>query len=76
MTHYRLQMGKIHARKRFYSIASVMKRVPGNPLTYLLMNYGHIKQVRVEARRIDRLKSVLIERQTLLIDSFSACWPI
>lgn len=64
MTPYELQMGKINARKKFYSITSVMKRMLGNlynPLTYFFMNYGHMKQVRVEARRIDRLKSKLFE---------------
>lgn len=65
MTPYELQMGKVYARKRFYSITSVMKRMFGNmynPLTYFLMNYGHMKQVRVEARRINRLKSTLFEK--------------
>ncbi len=64
MTPYELQMGKVYARKRFYTIASVMKRMLGNlynPLTYCLMNYGHMKQVRVEAKRIEKLKSVLFE---------------
>lgn len=64
MTPYELQMGKINARKKFYSINSVIKRMLGNlynPFTYFFMNYGHMKQVRVEARRIDRLKSKLFE---------------
>ena len=64
MTPYELQMGKINARKKFYSTTSVMRRMLGNlynPLTYFFMNYGHMKQVKVEARRIDRLKSVLFE---------------
>ncbi len=64
MTPYELQIGKVNARKKFYSISSVIKRMQGNlynPLTYFFMNYGHMKQVRVEAKRIDRLKSVLFE---------------
>ncbi len=64
MTPYELQIGKVNARKKFYSITSVIKRMQGNlynPLTYFFMNYGHMKQVRVEAKRIDRLKSVLFE---------------
>lgn len=66
MTPYELQMGKLNARKRFYSIASVINRMLGNlfnPITYFLMNYGHMKQVKVEARRINRLKSKLFETQ-------------
>jgi len=66
MTPYELQMGKIHARKKFYSFTSLINRMTGNlynPLTYLLMNYGHVKQVKVEAQRIERIKSKLFEDQ-------------
>lgn len=66
MSAYELQMGKIRARKKFYCFASLMNRMTGNlynPLTYLLMNYGHVKQVKVEAQRIERLKSELFENQ-------------
>jgi radical SAM superfamily enzyme YgiQ (UPF0313 family) len=66
MTPYELQMGKINARKRFYSISSVFNRMLGNlfnPLTYFFMNYGHMKQVRVEQKRMDRLKSILFAQQ-------------
>ena len=64
MTPYELQMGKVNARKKFYSIGSLLKRLPGNlynPVIYFATNYGHIKQVKVEAKRIDRLKSKLFE---------------
>ena len=64
MTPYELQIGKINARKEFYSISSVLKRLSGNlynPAIYLLMNLGHMKQVKVEARRIAKLKSELFE---------------
>lgn len=64
MTAYELQMGKVNARKKFYSVASVLKRLPGNmynPILYLPMNYGHMKQVRVEAKRIASLKSELFD---------------
>jgi radical SAM superfamily enzyme YgiQ (UPF0313 family) len=66
MTPFELQIGKVNARKRFYSIYSVINRMLGNlynPLTYFFMNYGHMKQVKVEARRIDKLKSKLFEIQ-------------
>ncbi len=52
MTPYELQIGKINARKKFYSLSSVMKRSLGNlfnPLIYFAINYGHMKQVKVEA---------------------------
>lgn len=64
MTSYELQIGKINARKKFYRISSVLKRLLGNlynPVIYLLINYGHMKQVKVEAKRISRLKTELFE---------------
>ena len=64
MTPYELQAGKINARKKFYSLFSVLKRFLGNlynPLIYFPMNYGHMKQVKVEARRFDSIKSELFE---------------
>ena len=64
MTPYELQMGKINARKKFYSLPSVLKRLSGNmynPKLYLPMNYGHMKQVRIEARRMEKLKFELFE---------------
>ncbi len=64
MTPYELQMGKINARKKFYSITSVLRRFPGNlynPVLYFAINYGHMKQVKVEAKRMDRIKSKLFE---------------
>ena len=64
MTPYELQMGKVNARKKFYSTQSVIKRFSGNmvnPLIYIATNYGHIKQVKVEGKRIARLKSKLFD---------------
>ena len=64
MTPYELQMGKINARKKFYSVPSVLRRLSGNlynPALYLPLNYGHMKQVRVEAKRMKRLKFELFE---------------
>lgn len=62
MSPYELQMGKIKARKEFYSISSVLQRFSGNlysPLIYFATNYGHMKQVKVEANRIAKLKPTL-----------------
>jgi len=64
MTPYQLQIGKINARKEFYSVLSVLRRLSGNlynPLVYLATNYAHMKQVKVEAKRIAKLKSTLFE---------------
>lgn len=64
MSRYELQMGKTAARKKFYSISSVLKRLPGNmssPFIYLAMNYGNIKQARVEAKRVAELKPKLFD---------------
>jgi radical SAM superfamily enzyme YgiQ (UPF0313 family) len=66
MTPYELQIGKINARKAFYSIPSVLRRLWGNlynPTAYFPMNYGHMRQVRVEARRIARIKPDLFDTQ-------------
>ncbi|MCK4361035.1 MAG: B12-binding domain-containing radical SAM protein [Bacteroidales bacterium] len=66
MTPYELQIGKINARKKFYSISSVLKRLSGNlysPVIYFATNYGHMKQVKVEAKRIAKLKSELFENK-------------
>ena len=62
MSSYELQISKVEARKKFYSLGSVLKRFSGNmysPLIYFATNYGHMKQVRVEARRVASLKSKL-----------------
>jgi len=62
MTPYELQMGKINARKKFYRISSVLKRLSGNlynPVIYFATNYGHMKQVKVEAKRMERIKTEL-----------------
>jgi len=64
MTPYELQLGKFNSRKKFYSIWSVLKRLPGNlynPSMYLATNYGHRKQVKVEATRMAKLKSEIFE---------------
>ena len=64
MTPYELQIGKIIARKKFYSIPSVWKRLLGNlhnPQLYLSLNYGQMKQAKVEAKRIAKLKSKLFD---------------
>lgn len=64
MTPYELQIGKVNARKKFYSTKSVIRRLSGNmynPLIYIATNYGHIKQVKVEGKRIAGLKSKLFD---------------
>ena len=64
MTPYELQMGKVNARKNFYTLLSVIKRLFGNlysPVIYFATNFGHMKQVKVEAKRIASLKSTLFE---------------
>ncbi len=62
MTPFELQIGKVKARKDFYSISSVIKRLSGNlysPILYFATNYGHMKQLKVEAKRIDKIKAAL-----------------
>lgn len=64
-----LQVWKTQVRKKFYSISCVIKRFLGNlnnPLIYLAMNYGHMKQVKVEEKRIPFLKSNLENLMNLI----------
>jgi radical SAM superfamily enzyme YgiQ (UPF0313 family) len=64
MTPYELQIGKINARKKFYSISSVLRRLPGNlynPFIFFAMNFGHMKQVKVESKRMAKIKLELFE---------------
>jgi radical SAM superfamily enzyme YgiQ (UPF0313 family) len=64
MTAYELQMGKVNARKEFYRLSSVLKRLSGNmysPTIYFATNFGHMKQVKIEAKRIERIKSKIFE---------------
>jgi radical SAM superfamily enzyme YgiQ (UPF0313 family) len=66
MTPYELQLYKTEAKKRFYSITSVFTRLLGNlnsPFIYLFTNFGHMRQVKVEAQRITRLKPELFDKE-------------
>jgi radical SAM superfamily enzyme YgiQ (UPF0313 family) len=65
MTPYELQAGKINAKKEFYSFLSVLNRALGNlyhPVIFFALNYGHIKQLKVEAIKMIKLKSELFEK--------------
>ncbi len=65
MSPYELMVGKIKARKKFYSAPSVLRRLPANmrhPLVYLAMNWGHIKGVKVEEKRLAAVKRDLYDR--------------
>jgi radical SAM superfamily enzyme YgiQ (UPF0313 family) len=55
MSPYELMVGKIRARKEFYSRWSILRRLRANlrhPFVYLAMNWGHLKGVRVEEKRL------------------------
>jgi hypothetical protein len=59
-------VGKIRARKKFYTPWSILRRFPANlrhPLVYLAMNWGHIKGVRVEEKRLAAVKKDLYDRR-------------
>ncbi|HSA95756.1 MAG TPA: radical SAM protein [Acidobacteriota bacterium] len=65
MSPYELMVGKIRARKEFYSPWSILKRLPANlrhPLVYLAMNWGHFKGVRVEEKRLARVTRELYDK--------------
>ncbi len=62
MSGLELQQSKYLIRKKFYSIRSVILRSIGNlrtPLIYFTTNFGHMKQVKVEGKRIAELQSKL-----------------
>lgn len=64
MTPFELQMGKTNARRQFYKLSSVIKRLFGNlynPFVYFATNYGHMKQVKIEANRVNKLKQTLFD---------------
>ena len=66
MSPYELMVGKIRARKKFYSPWSILRRFPGNlrrPLVYTTMNWGHIKGVKVEEKRLAAVKKDLYDKQ-------------
>ncbi len=65
MSPYELMVGKIKARKAFYSPWSILRRLPANlrhPLVYLAMNWGHFKGVRVEEKRLAFVKRDLYDK--------------
>ncbi len=65
MLPYELMTGKIRARKTFYGAWSILRRLSGNlshPLIYLVMNWGHIKAVKVEERRLAEVKKDLYDK--------------
>jgi radical SAM superfamily enzyme YgiQ (UPF0313 family) len=64
MTPYELQVGKVKARQKFYRLSSVLYRLFGNlysPIIYFATNYGHMKQVKMEAKRVASLKTELFK---------------
>ncbi len=64
MLPYELQYGKTMARKKFYTLRSVFKRFTSNlfsPAIYFATNYGHMKQAKVEEKRIAELKTELFQ---------------
>jgi radical SAM superfamily enzyme YgiQ (UPF0313 family) len=65
MSPYELMAGKLRARKKFYGARSILRRLPGNwrhPAIYLAMNWGHIKGVRVEEKRLAAVKERIYDR--------------
>jgi radical SAM superfamily enzyme YgiQ (UPF0313 family) len=65
MTPYELMAGKIRARKKFYGAGSILRRLSGNlrhPVVYMAMNWGHIKAVKVEEKRLEAVKKELYDK--------------
>jgi radical SAM superfamily enzyme YgiQ (UPF0313 family) len=67
MSPYELMVGKIRARKKFYSAWSIVRRLLGNsrhPVIYMAMNWGHIKAVKVEEKRLAVVKREIYDKPT------------
>ena len=65
MSPYELMAGKIRARKTFYRPWSILRRLLGNlrhPAVYLAMNWGHIKGVKVEEKRLASVKKEIYDK--------------
>ncbi len=65
LTPLELQKGKVKARKEFYNVPSVFKRLLwnlNNPGAFLAMNYGHMKQVKVEEKRLVKLQETFFNQ--------------
>lgn len=64
MTPLELQIGKIMARTRFYRLFSFLLRLTGNlasPVLFTATNYGHMKQARIERKRLPGLREELLD---------------
>ena len=62
MTPLELQLGKINAKEKFYSLPSIIKRFRGNlsnPFLYLAANLGYMKLAKAEKKRIAYIESTL-----------------
>lgn len=65
MSPYELMVGKIRSRKKFYGAWSILRRLLGNfrhPVIYLAMNWGHIKAVKVEGKRLAVVKKDIYDK--------------
>jgi radical SAM superfamily enzyme YgiQ (UPF0313 family) len=65
MSPYELMVGKISSRKKFYGTWSILRRLLGNfrhPVIYMAMNWGHIKGVKVEEKRLARVKKEIYDK--------------
>ncbi len=65
MSPYELMAGKIRSRKKFYGAWSILSRLLANfrhPAAYMAMNWGHIKAVKVEERRLAVVKKDIYDK--------------
>jgi radical SAM superfamily enzyme YgiQ (UPF0313 family) len=65
MSPYELMVGKIRTRKKFYGAWSILRRLSGNfrhPVTYMAMNWGHFKAVKVEEKRLAVVKKDIYDQ--------------
>ena len=62
MTPYELQLENLLAKRKFYRVISILRRLSGNMdnfILHLATNYAYIKQIKSDAKRLAKLKAEL-----------------
>ena len=62
MTPYELQLENLLAKRKFYRVISILRRLSGNMdnfILHLATNYAYLKQIKSDAKRLAKLKAEL-----------------
>ncbi len=67
MSPVELQVGKINAKVKFFSLSSILARFWANsfsPVYYLASNFGYRKQARLEKKKINEIETLMHQLQS------------